>query len=128
MIMMMMIIMIMMMIIMINKNNDDNVADNDDTDDNDDDSKDDDDSDEKCSICLECPSGTVGLMQNCDHVFCMECISKWRSKASADGDTSVEHKRTCPICRKKSFFVVPSSRPLKGKLRESAIESFKLMS
>lgn len=90
-------------------------------------SKDDDDSDEKCSICLECPSGTVGLMQNCDHVFCMECISKWRSKASADGDTSVEHKRTCPICRKKSFFVVPSSRPLKGKLRESAIESFKLV-
>ena len=90
-------------------------------------SKEDEDSEDKCSICLECPSGTVGLMQNCDHVFCMECISKWRSKASADRDTSVEHKRTCPICRKKSFFVVPSSRPLKGKLRESAIESFKLV-
>lgn len=84
------------------------------------------DSVEKCSICFDCPSGKVGLLQNCDHVFCMACIGKWRSHSRGD-DTPVDTKRSCPICRKKSFFVVPSSRPLKGKLRESAIESFKLV-
>ena len=92
-------------------------------------SKEDDEEEEeeedKCSICFDKPQGTIGLLENCDHVFCMDCISKWRSHRSAE--VAVETQRTCPICRKKSFFVVPSSRPLKGKLRESAIESFKLI-
>ncbi|KAK9458876.1 uncharacterized protein V1516DRAFT_681420 [Lipomyces oligophaga] len=32
---------------------------------------------EVCSICLEVPE-VYGLLLTCDHVFCLECIRKWR--------------------------------------------------
>ncbi|KAK2739658.1 hypothetical protein FQN57_006491 [Myotisia sp. PD_48] len=71
---------------------------------------------EKCAICLEVPE-TYGLLIKCDHVFCLACIRNWRATKNPDedddditsgGDSSLSTK-TCPLCRKRSEFVVPSS-------------------
>ncbi|KAF8467682.1 hypothetical protein BDZ91DRAFT_121739 [Kalaharituber pfeilii] len=55
---------------------------------------------EICPICSEFPK-VFGLMSGCDHIFCLECIYEWRSMSKAN--------KTCPICRVRSNYVVPSS-------------------
>jgi len=57
-----------------------------------------------CSICYNV-CGTLrkfGLLSNCDHVFCLDCIRTWRVSSKANGS------HTCPMCRVKSHFVIPS--------------------
>jgi E3 ubiquitin-protein ligase makorin len=64
-----------------------------------------------CTICLETP-GTFGLLLNCDHVFCLECIRDWRSSTSAPLPSNEELRdttKTCPLCRSHSDFIIPSS-------------------
>ena len=46
-----------------------------------------------CSICLEIvwqkqpkSSQRFGLLSDCNHVFCLECIRKWRKNNSADDE------------------------------------------
>eukprot|EP00949_MAST-11_sp_MAST-11-sp1_P003291 g3291.t1 len=82
-----------------------------------------------CGICFEelRQSGgpKVGLMENCDHHFCYACITKWRGQTQGNSEITKETQRNCPLCRKNSFFVVPSARPLVGSDRVAAIESFK---
>ncbi|GFU28161.1 e3 ubiquitin-protein ligase makorin-1 [Nephila pilipes] len=58
-----------------------------------------------CSICLEevykkekYTHQRFGIMENCDHVYCLHCIRHWRS---------VSKKTKCPLCQVKSNFVVP---------------------
>ncbi|EGD79466.1 hypothetical protein PTSG_10032 [Salpingoeca rosetta] len=65
----------------------------------------------ECCICLEevlakrVPSDRkFGILPNCKHAFCLRCIRKWRQHS--EQGTIV---RQCPICRERSFFVVPSS-------------------
>lgn len=63
-----------------------------------------------CGICLEyvvdeaAPKRRVGILQNCMHIFCLECLRNWR--------TSKEYKKnikfSCPECRVSSDFVYPS--------------------
>mmetsp|Transcript_37998 Transcript_37998/g.27987 ORF Transcript_37998/g.27987 Transcript_37998/m.27987 type:complete len:142 (+) Transcript_37998:1136-1561(+) len=65
--------------------------------------------DEECSICVEkvlAKGSQFGILENCSHPFCLECIRKWR--ATFDPRTNKRHYRTCPICRKSSFLVIPS--------------------
>jgi len=59
-----------------------------------------------CTICLEVidSSKQFGLLASCDHRFCLFCIREWR-KAAKD----IESARCCPLCRKRSDFVIPSS-------------------
>lgn len=45
------------------------------------------------------------LKEGCNHPFCIECIRNWRFKVSSNLPESV--KRSCPICRKFSGYVVP---------------------
>lgn len=47
-----------------------------------------------------------GLLEGCDHTFCLKCIRSWR--ATYDKKTSKHHYRTCPICRASSYLVIPS--------------------
>ncbi|CAN0569740.1 unnamed protein product, partial [Ectocarpus sp. 12 AP-2014] len=61
-----------------------------------------------------------GLL-NCDHVYCLECLRTWRKSKGAQKDIS----RTCPECRKVSFFLVPSKEHLKGKAKLKAIQAYK---
>ena len=48
-----------------------------------------------CGICLESvPSSgrKFGLLSNCDHVFCFDCLMNWRK----EGSTEAEDRRVCP--------------------------------
>lgn len=80
--------------------------------------------DVECSICLERVLGTAsggldgeeddgvgpavapkfGVMEACDHPFCLSCIRAWRG-----GDAVKGQARTCPMCRVRSHYVVPSA-------------------
>eukprot|EP01127_Copromyxa_protea_P008928 TRINITY_DN2061_c0_g1_i3.p1 TRINITY_DN2061_c0_g1~~TRINITY_DN2061_c0_g1_i3.p1 ORF type:complete len:252 (-),score=18.02 TRINITY_DN2061_c0_g1_i3:265-1020(-) len=59
----------------------------------------------ECSICytsLEESGKQFGLLSDCDHVFCLECIRKW--KTAQQQSTS-----TCPVCRAAITFIIPST-------------------
>ncbi|XP_038701160.1 putative RING-type E3 ubiquitin transferase C3H69 isoform X1 [Tripterygium wilfordii] len=69
----------------------------------------------ECSVCLErvLSKTTVaerkfGLLSECDHPFCISCIRNWRSSSPSSGVDVNSALRTCPICRKLSYFVIPS--------------------
>ncbi|KAI0983916.1 hypothetical protein GJ496_009886 [Pomphorhynchus laevis] len=69
--------------------------------------------DKVCSICLETvidksnkSKARFGLLHNCDHVFCLSCIRKWRAAGNAQLTNRVV--KACPECRITSDFVTPS--------------------
>ncbi|XP_028799861.1 E3 ubiquitin-protein ligase makorin isoform X2 [Neltuma alba] len=75
----------------------------------------------ECNICLDrvlskpkASECKFGMLPECDHAFCLSCIRNWRNSASnseadvfqiANNNNTV---RTCPVCRKLSYFVIPS--------------------
>lgn len=68
-------------------------------------------SDKACGICMdiimdkELPvERRFGILEKCDHVFCLTCIRKWRQTEQLDKKTI----RSCPECRIFSAFVIPS--------------------
>ncbi|CAN0449959.1 unnamed protein product, partial [Ascophyllum nodosum] len=81
------------------------------------------DSGECCGICLENipASGKRFGLLNCDHAYCLECLRTWRKSEGPQKDIS----RTCPECRKVSFFLVPSKEHLKGRAKLKAIQAYK---
>lgn len=69
----------------------------------------------ECSVCLErvlskpTPAERkFGLLSECDHPFCISCIRNWRNSSTTSGLDVNNALRACPICRKLSYFVVPS--------------------
>jgi E3 ubiquitin-protein ligase makorin len=72
----------------------------------------------ECNVCLERvlskpkPSECkFGLLPECDHAFCLSCIRNWRNSAPNSGmeiSSNSNTVRTCPVCRKLSYFVIPS--------------------
>ncbi|XP_065023082.1 putative RING-type E3 ubiquitin transferase C3H69 isoform X1 [Musa acuminata AAA Group] len=69
----------------------------------------------ECSICLEIvlfkPTDAerkFGMLSECDHPFCISCIRNWRRNSPASGIDLNTALRACPVCRKHSYFVVPS--------------------
>lgn len=72
----------------------------------------------ECNVCLERvlskpkPSECkFGLLPECDHAFCLSCIRNWRSSAPTSAmeiGSNTNTVRTCPVCRKLSYFVIPS--------------------
>jgi hypothetical protein len=71
--------------------------------------------DEECVICLEpilANGKRFGILENCAHPFCLECIRDWR--ATYDKKVKKTHFRTCPICRSESYLVIPSAVMIKG--------------
>lgn len=62
-----------------------------------------------------------GLLSNCDHVFCFECITTWRkTKNSSEVDT-----KNCPECRSPSDYVMPSTRYATGDYKTHLFDRFK---
>ncbi|XP_039964372.1 probable E3 ubiquitin-protein ligase makorin-1 isoform X1 [Bactrocera tryoni] len=67
--------------------------------------------DKTCGICFDTimekagREKRFGILPNCNHIFCLECIRKWRQAKQ------FEHKitRSCPECRVSSDFVCPSA-------------------
>ncbi|PKA64374.1 E3 ubiquitin-protein ligase makorin [Apostasia shenzhenica] len=69
----------------------------------------------ECSVCLDrvlskpTPAERkFGLLSECDHPFCISCIRNWRSNSPSGGMDVNNALRACPICRKLSYFVIPS--------------------
>ncbi|XP_055640618.1 probable E3 ubiquitin-protein ligase makorin-1 [Toxorhynchites rutilus septentrionalis] len=66
--------------------------------------------DKVCGICLEVimeKPGRLprfGILPNCNHIFCLECIRTWRQAKNFENKI----KRGCPTCRISSDFVCPS--------------------
>lgn len=69
----------------------------------------------ECAVCLDrvlskpTPAERkFGLLSECDHAFCISCIRNWRSNSPSSGMDVNSALRACPICRKLSYFVIPS--------------------
>ena len=77
-------------------------------------------------MCLEpvlAKGKQFGVLDGCDHTFCLQCIREWR--ATYDKKTSKHHYRTCPICRKNSYLVIPSYYMVNsGPEKDALIEEF----
>ena len=72
-----------------------------------------------CGVCLEpvlARRGRFGLLEGCEHTFCIDCLRSWRSTHAIRPDVA----RSCPECRAPSHFVVPSSVHLIGE-RKAAL-------
>eukprot|EP01117_Protostelium_nocturnum_P014026 TRINITY_DN5299_c0_g1_i1.p1 TRINITY_DN5299_c0_g1~~TRINITY_DN5299_c0_g1_i1.p1 ORF type:complete len:301 (+),score=95.94 TRINITY_DN5299_c0_g1_i1:47-949(+) len=57
-----------------------------------------------CPICednIEASGKKYGLLSECNHAFCLDCIKKWRQT------NDVSTAKSCPICRVQSHYVVP---------------------
>ncbi|CAL1403370.1 unnamed protein product [Linum trigynum] len=69
----------------------------------------------ECCVCLDkvllkpaAAERKFGVLSECDHPFCIGCIRNWRSSSPTSGVEPSSMSRTCPVCRKLSYFVVPS--------------------
>lgn len=67
--------------------------------------------DKVCGICMDTvvekkpiTASRFGILEKCNHIFCLDCIRKWRGTKQFDSRTI----RACPECRVSSDFVVPS--------------------
>ncbi|GFY71953.1 putative E3 ubiquitin-protein ligase makorin-4 [Trichonephila inaurata madagascariensis] len=75
-----------------------------------------------CGICLEevykkelFTHQKFGILENCDHAYCLDCIRIWRSNENP------LTKKQCPQCRVKSNFVVPSEFWFESRERKQEI-------
>lgn len=69
----------------------------------------------ECCVCLDrvllkptLAERKFGILPECDHPYCISCIRTWRSSSRRSGLDVNSALRTCPVCRKRSYFVVPS--------------------
>lgn len=78
-------------------------------------------SDVECSICIEpvmsVPGRRFGLLSNCTHPFCLDCIRQWRARI----DLPKETVRSCPICRQVSYYVISSDRYIADSARKAVL-------
>jgi hypothetical protein len=80
-----------------------------------------------CGICFESLKfKRVGILTHCNHVFCLSCIRGWRSSEMSEVEKTKEIVQTCPVCRVRSFFVVPSDViPTSPEEKQKLIEEFR---
>lgn len=79
-----------------------------------------------CAICYETPK-MFGLLVQCDHIFCRNCIQEWRKTSNVSSPfQDVDTTKTCPVCRKNSPYIVPSPRFAKsGTQKDQIISTYK---
>ena len=90
----------------------------------------------ECSICLErvadesrpFSARRFGLLDKCDHSFCLSCIRGWRDggvQGKEAGANATEQARMCPICRVNSFFITPSAHfPRTPEEKEEILKNY----
>lgn len=78
----------------------------------------------QCGICMEdiVQSGKRFGLLSCPHIFCMGCIRSWRQSGSSNNNVLV---LACPECRKKSSFVIPSSKFCVGEEKKQLLTTYK---
>uniref|UniRef100_A0A3P8TVR3 RING-type E3 ubiquitin transferase n=1 Tax=Amphiprion percula TaxID=161767 RepID=A0A3P8TVR3_AMPPE len=81
-----------------------------------------------CGICMDkvyekthSRHQVFGILPNCNHSFCLECIMTWRKTK----DLGPEVVKSCPQCRVRSPFYVPNKYWVEGQAKESVIATFK---
>jgi len=86
-----------------------------------------------CGICLEDVSAMMngrsknnnkkfGLLSNCPHVFCLDCLMQWRTQKKHKTDD----RRGCPTCRTVSQYTVPSAHfAASGPAKDRIVARFK---
>ncbi|KAG9138209.1 hypothetical protein Leryth_001441 [Lithospermum erythrorhizon] len=87
----------------------------------------------ECSVCLErvlakptAAERKFGILSECDHPFCVSCIRNWRNSSPASGMDVNSTLRACPICRKLSYFIVPSVIwYFSNKEKEELVDNYK---
>jgi hypothetical protein len=68
-----------------------------------------------CGICSEnvvLSGRKFGLLENCEDIFCLECLREWRNQKEKQDRANL---RRCPLCRVESFVVIPSGTFLVGE-------------
>ncbi len=78
-----------------------------------------------CEICSEdiiLKGSKYGLLENCDHVFCLNCIREWRNQKEKQDRLNL---RKCPICRIDSFLIIPSSEYATSERKYQELEAYK---
>jgi len=58
---------------------------------------------EICSADVETTKRLFGILDNCDHVFCYECIVSWKRSKYSNAESE-----SCPVCKVRSAFITPS--------------------
>lgn len=80
----------------------------------------------ECGICFESvgkKDGRFGMLESCDHAFCLSCIRSWRREREQQDRQNL---RLCPVCRNESFFVIPVDKLLLDpEEKRRAIEQYK---
>eukprot|EP00123_Amoebidium_parasiticum_P009593 comp19577_c0_seq1/m.23016 comp19577_c0_seq1/g.23016 ORF comp19577_c0_seq1/g.23016 comp19577_c0_seq1/m.23016 type:complete len:295 (-) comp19577_c0_seq1:167-1051(-) len=77
----------------------------------------------ECAVCSEeivSAGRRFGLLPNCDHCFCLDCIRGWREK----GGACYDNKKACPVCRTKSNYVIPSSSFCTGEKKKEIVKTY----
>ncbi|GFX77017.1 probable E3 ubiquitin-protein ligase makorin-1 [Trichonephila clavipes] len=77
--------------------------------------------DKSCGICMDVilekepiSERRFGILEKCNHVFCLSCIRKWRKVKTFEGNSHIDSvldpvvTRACPECRIASDFITPS--------------------
>ncbi|XP_037334029.2 makorin, ring finger protein, 4 [Pungitius pungitius] len=81
-----------------------------------------------CGICMDKvyektdPRNHVfGILPNCNHSFCLQCIMTWRKTKDLGPDVV----KSCPQCRVRSAFYVPHKLWVEGQAKERVVAAFK---
>nr|XP_040049179.1 makorin, ring finger protein, 4 isoform X3 [Gasterosteus aculeatus aculeatus] len=81
-----------------------------------------------CGICMDKvyektdPRNHVfGILPNCNHSFCLQCIMTWRKTKDLGPDVV----KSCPQCRVRSAFYVPHKQWVEGHAKERVVAAFK---
>uniref|UniRef100_A0A673CYH8 RING-type E3 ubiquitin transferase n=1 Tax=Sphaeramia orbicularis TaxID=375764 RepID=A0A673CYH8_9TELE len=81
-----------------------------------------------CGICMdkvfEKPNErdhVFGILPNCNHSFCLQCIITWRKTKDFGQDVV----KSCPQCRVKSTFYMPNNYWVEGEEKEKLIVAFR---
>ena len=83
-----------------------------------------------CGICLDSvvsKNKRYGILTRCSHPFCLDCLKQWRKSKQHASENDDPHNmtRTCPICRKRSDFVVPATKFVVGKEKKAFIAAYR---
>ncbi|GAB0489300.1 hypothetical protein MMPV_000517 [Pyropia vietnamensis] len=82
----------------------------------------------ECGICFDHPrsrGARYGLLSGCDHPFCLDCVRQWRFADDGSESSSSSVHKTCPLCRVKSHYVIPSVSFLTGAQKAAAATSYR---
>jgi hypothetical protein len=66
-----------------------------------------------CEICshdVEAEKHLYGVLDNCDHIFCYECIVSWKRSKYSNAESE-----SCPVCKVRSSFITPSKHWFENK-------------